>query len=446
MPDPSKINVLLIGSGAREHAIAWKLRQSPRLGQLFTANPENPGISALAAPADVLLDPKNTMRLQNFCLANRVQLAVIGPEEPLAAGLSDALLGEQSMAGKSSGGLKGCVQAVFGPSQAAAQLESDKAFSKELMRSSLIPTADARTFTDFGAAKAYLESRESAQVIKAAGLAKGKGVFVPASLPEAIAALEQIMVKKAFGAAGDKVVIEERLKGREVSVFALVDGKNIFMLDACQDHKRLGDGATGPNTGGMGSLCPSPALDERLLAKIERDVVVPTIDALRRDGIEYRGVLYVGLMLTPAGPKVLEYNVRFGDPECQVLMSRLQGDLVEIMLATGSRGLDKVDLSFRPGAAVCVVLAAQGYPDNPRTGQVITGIDEARQVEGVEVFMGGVRRDAEGRLVTAGGRVLSVTAVGADVNEARKRAYAAADRIQFEGKVLRRDIGTDVVG
>lgn len=446
MPDGSKVNVLLIGGGAREHALAWKLRQSPRLGELFTANPENPGISALAKPADVLLDPKNPMRLQNFCIANRIGLAVIGPEEPLAAGLADVLLGESSMSAGGAGGLKGFVQAVFGPSQAAAQLESDKVFAKDLMRSASVPTADARAFTDFEAARAYLESRESPQVIKASGLAKGKGVFVPANLAEAIGALETIMRKRAFGDAGAKVLIEERLKGREVSVFALVDGRTIFMLEPCQDHKRLGDGATGPNTGGMGSLCPSPALDDRLMARIQRDVIVPTIDTLKRDGIEFRGVLYAGIMLTHAGPKVLEFNVRFGDPECQTLMARLQGDLVEIMLATSRRELDTVDLSFTPGASVCIVLAADGYPDKPRAGSVITGIEAAQEIESVQVFIGGAKRDAQGQLVTSGGRVLSVTATGADATEARARAYRAAEHIQFAGKTYRTDIGTDVVG
>lgn len=446
MSDGSKVNVLLIGGGAREHALAWKLRQSPRLGELFTANPENPGISALAKPADVLLDPKNPLRLQNFCIQNRIGLAVIGPEEPLAAGLADVLLGESSMSPGSAGGLKGCVQAVFGPSQAAAQLESDKVFAKDLMRAASVPTADSRSFTDFEAARAYLESRESPQVIKAAGLAKGKGVFVPANLAEAVGALETIMRKRAFGDAGAKVLIEERLKGREVSVFALVDGRTIFMLEPCQDHKRLSDGATGPNTGGMGSLCPSPALDDRLMARIQRDVIVPTIDTLKRDGVEFRGVLYAGIMLTPAGPKVLEFNVRFGDPECQTLMARLRGDLLDIMLATSRRELDRVDLSFSPGAAVCIVLAAEGYPDKPRAGSVITGIEAAGEVEGVQVFIGGATRDAQGRLVTSGGRVLSVTATGADVHEARARAYRAAERIQFAGKTFRTDIGTDVVG
>lgn len=448
MSDTSKVNVLLIGSGAREHALAWKLRQSPRLGELYTSSPEHPGLAALCKPADVLLDPKNPLRLQNFCIAQRIGLAVIGPEEPMAAGLSDVLLGEDSMAveKKSAGGLRGCVRAVFAPSKAAAQLESDKAFAKDFMRAGSVPTAEARTFTNFEAAKSYLESRESAQVIKAAGLAKGKGVFVPANLAEAVDALQKIMVQRVFGSAGDKVVIEERLKGREVSVFALVDGKNIYMLEPCQDHKRLGEGATGPNTGGMGSLCPSNAIDDRLMARLQRDVIVPTIDTLRREGIEYRGVLYAGIMLTPGGPKVLEFNVRFGDPECQTLMARLQGDLLDIMLATSEKRLDKVDLSFAPGASVCVVLAAQGYPDAPRGGAEIRGIDLAEKVDGVQVFLGGAARDAGGRLITSGGRVASVTAVGATVQEARERAYRAADLVQFEGKVMRRDIGTDVVG
>lgn len=433
------LKILLVGGGGREHALAWKIRQSPRCAELWASDVSNPGLAALAQPCPVAVDAKELFPLRRWCEVNRIGLVVIGPEEPLAAGLADALAVPVVHGGP--------VPMVFGPVKAAAQLESDKAFAKELMRSASIPTAEARTFTDAAGAIAYLESRNEPHVIKAAGLAKGKGVFVPATMAEARAAVERIMVHREFGDAGRTVLIEERLKGREVSVFALVDGRNIYILEACQDHKRLGDGATGPNTGGMGSLCPTPAVDDRLLARVQREVLVPTVDALRRDHIEFRGVLYAGLMLTHAGPKVLEYNVRFGDPECQTLMRRWRGDLVDALTATATGRLEDVQIGWDPRPAVCVVLASPGYPDAPKTGAPIDGLEEAGQVEGVQVFLAGAKRDpGTGRVVTAGGRVLSVTAVGDNPEDARRRAYRAAELIRFPGKQVRTDIGTDVVG
>ncbi|MBX9738281.1 MAG: phosphoribosylamine--glycine ligase [Phycisphaerales bacterium] len=471
----SKTNVLLLGSGAREHALAWKLRQSPSLGELWTDSPKNPGLAALCRPADYQNIGRDTFPIENFCTKHRIGLVVIGPEEPLAAGLADALLGQRSAGegiilnkarpGMSAeeatnlviGGtvMNAAVQNVFGPVKAAARLEADKAFAKQLMRDASIPTADARVFTDASNAKDYIASRTDAYVIKAAGLAKGKGVFLPDSQADAANIIDRIMIKKEFGDAGNTVLIEERLKGREVSVFALIDGRNILLLDACQDHKRLLDNARGPNTGGMGALCPARAIDERIMDRVLREVLVPTVDALRREGVEYRGVLYVGLMLTPAGPKVLEYNVRFGDPECQVLMARMECDLVKVMLATSGgasgktgagQGLDSVEIGFKPGASVCIVLAAPGYPDDPKPGVPIHGVELAERVPDVQVFHAGTRIDERGQLVTARGRVLSVTAHGATVDEARQKAYHAADMIEFAGKQMRRDIGTDVVG
>ena len=472
---PTKTNILLIGSGAREHSLAWKLRQSPSLGELWTDSPRNPGLAAICRAADYQNIGRDTFPIENFCTKHRIGLVVIGPEEPLAAGLTDALLGQRS-AGEGvilnrarpgmtadeatslvMGGsvMNAAVQHVFGPVKAAARLEADKAFAKQLMRDASIPTADARIFTDAENAKDYVKSRTDAYVIKAAGLAKGKGVFLPDGQAEALGIIDRILVDREFGNAGNTVLIEERLKGREVSVFALIDGRNILLLDACQDHKRLADGARGPNTGGMGALCPTLAIDDRTMDRVLREILVPTIDALRREGIEYRGVLYVGLMLTPAGPKVLEYNVRFGDPECQVLMSRIECDLVKVMLATSAgatgktgsgQGLDSVELGFKLGASVCVVLAAPGYPDNPKPGVPIHGVELAERVPDVQVFHAGTRIDERGQLVTAGGRVLSVTAHGPTVDEARQRAYQAADMIEFAGKQMRRDIGTDVVG
>jgi phosphoribosylamine--glycine ligase len=427
MPEAGKMNVVLIGGGGREHALGAKLRESPRLGELFIANPENPGLATLGKPVDVPVSTREAYRLAQFCAKNAIGLIVIGPEDPLAEGFADKLRAE---------GLR-----VFGPGADGARLEADKAWSKQLMRSASIPTAEARIFTDPVAAQAWLKSREHPPVVKAAGLAKGKGVIVPASVGEASEAIDQIMVRKVFGDAGRTVVLEERLTGPEVSVLALVDGQSIYVLETCQDHKRLLDGDKGPNTGGMGAYCPARGVDEALMDKIQSQVLVPTLDALRREGIDFRGVLYAGLMLTPAGPKVLEYNVRFGDPECQALMPRLESDLLELMLAVCDQRLHEVDLRWKPGASCCVVLAAEGYPEKPRSGDVITGIDDAEALPDVRVYHAGTKRNADGDIVTAGGRVLTVAATGKDLEDARHKAYAACDRINFRGKQLRRDIG-----
>jgi phosphoribosylamine--glycine ligase len=421
------MNVLLIGGGGREHALAWRIAQSPRLGRLWITHPQNPGLAALGTPCDAPLDLANPFRLERFCVHQKIDLVIIGPEDPLAAGLADALRGDRT--------------AVFGPGAAGARLEADKAWAKQVMRAASIPTAESRTFTDPAAAVAYLESRETPQVVKAAGLAKGKGVIVPDSLGEAIAAVDRIMVRRDFGDAGATVVVEERLDGPEASVLALVDGRTIYMLDACQDHKRLLEGDEGPNTGGMGAFCPATVLDDRAADAVQRDVLVPAVDALRREGVEYRGVLYAGLMLTHAGPKVLEFNVRFGDPECQPLMMRWKGDALDALHRTATGRLDGASIDSDPRVACCVVLAGEGYPDSPRIGDPIEGLDEAEAMEDVQVFHAGTKRDDEGRIVTAGGRVLSVTALGETLEDARARALAACDVIRFEGKQLRRDIG-----
>ena len=424
---PDKVNILLVGGGGREHAIATAIARSPRVGDLWTTHPENPGLAKLARAVDVPVSAREIYRLQQFCDHKKVGLVVVGPEEPLAEGFADKLASP--------------TRVVFGPIAEAARLEADKAWAKQVMRSASIPTADSRTFNDFTAAKSYVETREEAPVIKAAGLAKGKGVIVAATKEEAIAALERIMVQKVFGDAGRTVVVEERLEGPEVSVLAIVDGRNILVLPPCQDHKRLGDNDTGPNTGGMGAFCPSNTLTPDVMETVEREILVPTIDAMRRDGIDYRGVLYAGLMLTPAGPKVLEFNVRFGDPECQPLMTRLKSDVVELMLATCAGKLDRIDVEWSDQPACCVVLAAKGYPDKPRAGDVISGLDQAEKLPGVSVFHAGTKRNDKGQIVTSGGRVLGVTALGVDLPDARRRAYEAADLINFDGKVMRRDIG-----
>ncbi|MCC6322941.1 MAG: phosphoribosylamine--glycine ligase [Phycisphaerales bacterium] len=470
------VNVLLIGGGGREHALAWRLKQSPRLGRLFVTDPQNPGLAELGTPVDVPVDFRQPFRLQRFCDKNSIGLVVIGPEDPLALGLADALAAPGRV--------------VFGPSAAAARLEADKAWCKQLIRNASVPTAESRIFTDPEAARFYVESRVLADepalsklveasrtirdssdrrrfmsqqiaadpalaavyakrhddlpVIKASGLAKGKGVVLPSTLGEALDAIERIMVKLEFDEAGRTVVIEERLEGSEVSVLCLVDGRNIYVLEPCQDHKRLGDGDTGPNTGGMGVICPGGIMgqgDDSLLNQIQAEIIVPTVDAMRREGIEFRGVLYAGVMLTPAGPKLLEFNVRFGDPECQALMVRLESDILDLMLATGTRTLDEADMRWSTDRVCCIVLASGGYPGRYKTGVPIGGLDAAGKVPGVVVFHAGTKRDNEGRVVTSGGRVLNVVGRGVSMAEARRAAYQAADLINFEGKTLRRDIG-----
>lgn len=424
-----KVNVLLIGGGGREHALAWRMSKSPRLGKLWITDPQNPGLAALGTPIDIPVDYRQPFRLQRFCEKNGIGLVVIGPEEPLSLGLADALAAPGRV--------------VFGPTAAAARLEGDKAWCKALVRNASVPMAEGRAFSDYSAAKNYVETREDPPVIKASGLAKGKGVVVPSTMEEALAALERIMVKLEFGEAGRTVVIEEKLEGSEVSVLNLVDGRNIYMLEPCQDHKRLGEGDTGPNTGGMGAICPGGITDDALLNQIQAEIIVPTVDALRREGVEFQGVLYAGVMLTPAGPKLLEFNTRFGDPECQVLMVRLDSDLIDLMLATGRRKLDEADVRWSTDAVCCVVLASKGYPNRYKTGIPIEGLDAAAAVPGVVVFHAGTRREAgaEGKIVTSGGRVLNVVAKAPTMPEARKRAYEACDLIKFEGKTLRRDIG-----
>jgi phosphoribosylamine--glycine ligase len=426
------INILIIGSGGREHALGWKLKQSKKCGKLFFA-PGNGGTATLGQNLAInpeKVDTKTVDEIDYFCRHNNVELVVIGPEDPLSQGLADRL----AKPGRT----------IFGPIADAARLEADKAYSKQLMRAAAIPTAEARTFTNAEAALAYVNARETPVVVKASGLAKGKGVTVCDNAAEAAAAVKQIMVDRIFGDAGATVVIEERLSGQEVSVLALVDGRNIFVLDPAQDHKQAHEGDTGPNTGGMGAYCPTPLLDDKLMLDVQRQVLVPTVDALRREGVEYQGVLYAGLMLTAGGPKVLEFNCRFGDPETQPLMMRLRGDLIDIMYATAQGKLDEVDLAWDPRHCCCVVIASGGYPGDYRKGLPITGIDEAEKDPDVRVFHAGTKFDA-GQLVTAGGRVLNVCAMGKSLKEAQQKANAACAKIHFEGAWYRRDIGYRVM-
>lgn len=427
------INILVIGSGGREHALGWKLKQSKQCGKLFFA-PGNGGTATLGQNVDLTVEPVNTKHADEidwFCRENKIELVVIGPEDPLAQGLADRL--------KRPG------RHVFGPVAAAARLEGDKAFAKQLMKAASVPTADARIFQDCDAALRYIEAHEEPLVVKAAGLAKGKGVVVCKNQDDAVNAVKSMMLDKVFGDAGGQIVIEERLVGQELSVLALVDGRNIYVLDPTQDHKQLLEGDKGPNTGGMGAYCPTPLVTDDLMHDIQGEVLVPIVDALRRDDVEFHGVLYAGLMLTPGGPKVLEFNTRFGDPETQPLMCRLKGDLLQIMIATCEGKLDQIDLNWDPRVCCGVVLASGGYPGDYEKGKPITGIEDAERDPDVKVFHAGTKRDKQGELVTAGGRVLCVCALGKDLKEAQQKANAACDKIKFEGAYFRRDIGHRVM-
>ena len=416
------MNVLLIGSGGREHALAWKLAQSPRLTKLYAA-PGNPGIAEHAEL--VAISPEDHAAVISFCRAKDVTFVVIGPEQPLVAGLADAL---------TKAGI-----GVFGPSGAAAQLEGSKAFTKALCDEAKIPTAAWRRFTEADGARAYVRQTGAPIVVKADGLAAGKGVTVAATLDEAIAAIDACFAG-AHGAAGTEVVIEECLVGEEASFFALSDGVNVVPLATAQDHKRVGEGDTGPNTGGMGAYSPAPVMTPALTERTLAEIVRPTVAAMAARGTPFRGVLYAGLMLTDSGPKLIEYNVRFGDPETQALMLRLDSDLLDLLLATAEGRLAGVQPKWSNDAALTVVMAAKGYPGAYAKGDPITGIDRADALPGVKVFHAGTAT-SDGELVTNGGRVLNVTARGATIAEARSRAYAAVDVIDWPGGFCRRDIG-----
>jgi phosphoribosylamine--glycine ligase len=415
------MNVLVIGGGGREHALCWKLAQSPRLGKLYCA-PGNPGIAEVAEL--VALDAADHPAVVAFCKAHAIGLVVVGPEQPLVDGLVDTLRRHRIHS--------------FGPTAAAAQLEGSKAFTKELCRSHGIPTAAYERFDDVDSARAYLADQPLPIVIKADGLAAGKGVVIAETHEEADAAVA-MMFDGGLGAAGASVVIEEFLTGEEVSLFALVDGATAIPFGSAQDHKRVGDGDTGPNTGGMGAYSPAPVLTRDLQDRAMREIVEPTARAMASAGMPFHGVLYAGLMLTDDGPKLIEYNARFGDPECQVLMARLDSDLLDILLAVADGQLWEIKPRWKDASALVVVMAAKGYPGTPRKGSEIRGIDAA-EATGATVFHAGTARDGD-RLVAAGGRVLGVTALGKDVTEAQARAYEAVDRIDWPGGFCRRDIG-----
>jgi len=421
------MNVLLVGNGGREHAIAWKLAQSKEIKKLFIA-PGNPGTAKCGTNVDIKADDYD--KLLAFAKDNKVGLAVIGPEDPLAAGIVERF---------EKAGIK-----AFGPSGAAAQLEADKAFSKQIMKANSIPTAESRTFDNFQDAKAYIASRDEAVVIKATGLAKGKGVFVCNEPSEGINAAEKIMEGKIFGKAGEKILVEDKLLGQEASILALVDGRNIYVLESSQDHKAIGDGDTGPNTGGMGAYCPAPIVTDELMDQIVKEILVPTVDGMNRNGTPYKGILYAGIMITQGGPRVLEFNVRFGDPETQPILARLKSDLLEAMLATCDGTLDKITLEWDSRVSVCVVMASGGYPDDYEKGKVITGLEEADKLQDVIVFHAGTT-EKNGQIITAGGRVLGVTALGKDIAQAKVKAYEAVEKIKFEKAYYRKDIADKAI-
>ena len=422
------MDVLLIGGGGREHAIAWKLRQSKQLGKLYIA-PGNAGTARCGE--NVEIQDNDIPALVKFAKEKRVGLVVVGPEEPLANGAVDAM---------EAAGIR-----AFGPNAAAAQLEADKAFSKQLMRSGAISTAEGRVFDRYVDAKAYIASRDEPVVIKAAGLAKGKGVIVCDDPAQGILAVERVMVDRIFGAAGARVVVEDKLLGEEASILAFVDGHSIYVMESAQDHKPIGDGDTGPNTGGMGAYSPAPIITDDMMVRITREVFVPTVDAMNRNGTPFRGILYAGLMITSGGPRVLEFNVRFGDPETQPILMRLKSDLLEVFLAVCDGTLEDAFLKWDARPAVCVVMASGGYPDDYQKGKVITGLKEAEELDDVVVFHAGTQQ-RNGDVVTSGGRVLGVTALGTNVAAAKARAYEAVDRIHFDGAYCRRDIADKAIG
>ncbi|HMO05353.1 MAG TPA: phosphoribosylamine--glycine ligase [Kiritimatiellia bacterium] len=416
-------SILLVGGGGREHALAWKISQDRSRPAVFCA-PGNAGTATVATNLPIAATDLDG--LVAWAKEHRPALTVIGPEAPLCAGLTDRLIAE---------GL-----AVFGPTAEAAQMEGSKFFSKVIMGEAGVPTAESASFTEAAAARAYVRKAGAPIVVKADGLAAGKGVTVCTTVEQAEAAIDEALVSKAFGSAGSRVVIEEFLDGEEASILALVDGERIVMLASSQDHKRIFDHDEGPNTGGMGAYSPAPVVTEDLWPVIRAQVFENTVAALRRRGITYRGVLYAGLMISPRGIKVLEFNCRFGDPECQAVLARWDGDLLPALKACAAGTLDPALVNWKPDPSVCVVMTAGGYPGPYPTGDAITGLDAAGRVPGVVVFHAGTA-ERNGQVVTAGGRVLGITATGPDLAAAIQRAYAAADHIAFAKHHLRRDIG-----
>jgi phosphoribosylamine---glycine ligase len=420
------MNILLLGSGGREHALAWKIAASPLLTRLWCA----PGNAGIAKEAEcVALDIADHAAVIEFCKRQPIDFVVVGPDAPIAAGIVDDL---------SAAGFK-----AFGPTRAAGRLESSKNFTKALCRANNIPTAAYEHFTDLEAASAYIRKRGAPIVVKADGLAAGKGVVVATTEQEALAAVD-MMFGGGFGASGAEVVIEEFMEGEEASFFALCDGEHALPLATAQDHKRAFDGDKGPNTGGMGAYSPAPVMTEAMCARVMDEMIRPTLRAMAAMGSPYKGVLFAGVMVTRDGPKLVEYNARFGDPECQVLMLRMMSDIVPALLASADGQLKNFSLRWFDEAALTVIMATKGYPGDYGKGSAIAGLDEAAKVEGVEIFHAGTAiRD--GRVVANGGRVLNICALGKTVTEAQQRAYAAVDRIHWPDGFCRRDIGWQAI-
>jgi phosphoribosylamine---glycine ligase len=428
------MNVLIVGNGGREHALAWKIRRSRRADRVFVA-PGNAGTAVDAENVDI--KPNDFGKLIRFARDNHVGLTVVGPEAPLCEGLVDAF--DQAKL------------RIFGPSKAAAQLECSKVFCKRLLRSADVPSADYHVFRDPDFATEFIVNRYPNEhdlvplVIKADGLAAGKGVVVCKTRRDALESIDRIMRHREFGDAGKEIIVEERLDGEEASVLAITDGRTILTLPPCQDHKRAMDGDTGPNTGGMGAYCPTPLTSDESLRWIEEHVFVPTIHAMKRSRQPFAGVLYAGLMMTHQGPKVLEYNVRFGDPECQPLLMRLKSDLLDILEATVDGRLDELsDVEWDPRPSVCVVMASEGYPGNYARGHHIRGLEEAAKISDVKVFHAGTATMA-GQVVTNGGRVLGVTALGDTIAAAKRLAYSAVKCIRWDGAWCRKDIADKAI-
>ncbi|HEX9535336.1 MAG TPA: phosphoribosylamine--glycine ligase [Stellaceae bacterium] len=422
------MRVLVVGSGGREHALAWAISASPLVDRLFCA----PGNAGIAEEAEcIAIGATDIKALVEFCRNERIDFVVVGPEAPLVLGLVDALEAE---------GI-----AAFGPSAAAAAIEASKAFAKDLFVRAQIPTAAHRRFRDPAAAKAFIASHGAPIVVKADGLAAGKGVVVADDLDTAYRAVDAALVERRFSSAGLEIVVEDFLAGVEASFHALVDGKDALPLATAQDYKRVGEGDIGPNTGGMGAHSPSPLLTPAVEGIVMERIILPAVAAMQREGRLFKGVLYAGLMLTEAGPMLLEFNARFGDPECQVLMMRLMSDPLPALIAAHDGVLKSVDLRWQPEAALCVVMAAKGYPDESHRGSEIRGLDAAGRDPKVKIFHAGTRRDDD-RLLADGGRVLGVTALGGDLGLARARAYATVDHIDWPGGFCRRDIGQRALG
>lgn len=418
------MKILLIGNGGREHALAWKLHRDEPSASLFATRP-NPGMAGLVTPVD--LDPTDLQGLASWAEGAGIALTVVGPEVPLDAGIADVFR-RRSLP-------------IFGPTGAAARIESSKAFAKELMVRARVPTAAHRTFTRWAEAEAFIRETGGPLVVKASGLAAGKGAVVCPSTEEALEAARSMLQEREFGDAGAEVVVEEFMEGEELSVFGITDGRHVTLLLPSQDHKRIGEGDTGPNTGGMGAYAPVPSVTSADLDRIRNDIFLPVLDALERGATPFRGLLYGGLMRTAAGWKVVEFNGRFGDPETQAVLPLMESSLLELMVGVARGGsIEGAECTWREGAALNTVLASAGYPGTYASGQEITIPPEVEEDEGILVFHAGTAEE-DGRLVTAGGRVLSVVGLGADLEEARARSHAGAEAIAFEGKSWRRDIG-----